>query len=109
MQYIIETHDDMTQLTRLFMSLDNSEVNIEYYLDRIRLAINNYVEYPEIIKMLVDLTMSKSSDADLTNKLMNHWNAVLLQLFYYILKVDMQLPIREFHLINMDLHIVTEG
>lgn len=109
MQYIIETERDMTQIMRLFMVLDNDDVNVEYYLERIRLAINNYVSYSEIISMLTDLTVSKTSDMDLTSKLMNHWNAVVLQLLYYLLKVDMQLPITEFHLLNMDLRVITEG
>lgn len=109
MHYIIETHNEVDTLTKLFMGIDNEHTNIEFYLERIRLAINNYAEYHEIVTMLADLNASVTTDYDLCSKLMNRWNAIVLQILYYILEADIQLPITEIHLTHRDLRLVTEG
>lgn len=109
MQYIIETHDVMEELMRLFIAVDNQSNNIEFYLERIRLSINNYTEYPDIISMLADLNLETTKDPDLALKLMNRWNIIVLRIYYYLLHVDMQLPITEIHLQHRDLRLVTEG
>lgn len=109
MQYIIETDNELSELMRLYMVVDNQDNNIEFYLERIRLAINNYATYPELINMIADLNIATTKDAELATRLMNNWNAVILQILYYILHTDMLLPIVEIHLAHRDLRLVTEG
>lgn len=109
MQYIIETHADISELIRLFMVVDDNQLSVEFCIEKIRLSINNYTEFNTLVTMLADMTLSVTADEKLTNKMMNHWCAILLQIFYYILHVDIQLPIHEIHLEHRDLRLITEG
>lgn len=109
MQYIIETHSDIESLMRLFMTVDNSQLSVEFCIEKIRLSINNYSDFNTTITLLADLTLGVTADKDLTNRMMKHWIAIIMQILYYILHVDIQLPIHEIHLEHRDLRLITEG
>lgn len=107
--YIIETFEPVSELIRLFMAVDNTEVNLEFYIERIRTAINNYMNYHDLIAMLRDITLGKTSDPQLTDRIMNNLNTIIIQILYYIIKLDIQLPIIQLALEHRDLRLITEG
>ena len=108
-QYIIETHTQVSELMRLFMCFENNEVNFEFYVERIINALNNYMNYDDIIIMLTDLTLDVTNDKQLTDRIINNLNQILIKILYYIIKLDIQLPIIQIALEHMDMRIITEG
>lgn len=91
------------------MTFDNSELSIEYCLEKVRMCINEYMLPPDILPRLSDTMLGVAQDRELYNQLMSKWNALLLNIFFYIVSGDIQLPILEIKLKFHDLVMVTEG
>lgn len=91
------------------MTFDNSQLSIEYCLEHVRMCINEYMLPPDILPRLSDLMLGVAQDKELHNQLMIKWSALLLNIFFYIVSGDMQLPILEIKLKFHDIVMVTEG
>lgn len=109
MIYILDTYEDIMSINTTLMCVDNGILSIEHFLERIRICINEYTEYPIIMNMIGDMALYVNLDTAFKNKLMNSWTTVVLKIYYYILHEDMQLPITNLELVGMDLKITTEG
>lgn len=64
---------------------------------------------PDIIPRINDMMLGLAHDKELYNQLMTAWNALLLNIFFYIVSGDIQLPILELKLKFHDIVVVTEG
>lgn len=109
MQYIIPTENELQSLNKLFMNFDNTEINIEYCLGKIRLAVNEYALPPAIMDILSDTMLGAATDKQMFDLLMSEWLRLIIKIHYYIVTADMQLPILEFILQRNDICVITEG
>lgn len=109
MEYIIPTETEINELNKLFMTFDNSVLNIEYCLERIRQGINSYLLVDGISLVLQDLMLSVIRDPMLMNRCMTVWVALVVKMHYYIVSIDILLPISELNLNRSDVCIVTDG
>lgn len=109
MKYIIPTEREIIELNRIFMTFDNSEVSLEFCLNKVRMLINEYALPNNIILIISDIMLGVCPDKDFHNRVMNVWNALIIQIYYYIIYGDFLLPIVEFKLTRNDLVIITGG
>lgn len=109
MIYIIPTEYEIQALNKLYMSLDNTEMHLEYMLEKMRMGVNEYMLVDGIMNMFGDLMLDRTHDPDMYNKLMTEWLKLVIKIHYYIVTADMQLPITEFKLQRNDICVLTEG
>ena len=107
MIYLIPGDKDIIAINKYFMGTSNPEIDIDYVLDKIRRAINEYMDIPTMVAMVSDTMLGVTTDTAMVQAFMTNWLRIIIRLQYYIVKEDIMLPFIEIKLQYNDICAVT--